>query len=108
MVGPRKRLNLQELDELTLATPEARSAFEAARVGRQLRKAREVARLTINEVARRADIDQADLCRIEEGQGVHDVTLAILERLALALGRRIRIHLVEVDGVPCARSEGVR
>jgi transcriptional regulator with XRE-family HTH domain len=64
-------------------------------VGRTIRHARKRAELTQTELAARAGIDQGDLSRLETGQGVRGATIAVVERVAQALGCEVVIQFVD-------------
>jgi transcriptional regulator with XRE-family HTH domain len=81
----KRPLNRNALDELTLR--------------------RKVAQLTQMQLAVRAGIDQADLSRLETGQGVRGATIGFVERVAHALGREVVIRFV--DPASKADSAGV-
>jgi len=87
------------MDHLTLSSEEGRAAYQEQRltleVGRTIRQARKSADLTQTELAIRAGIDQGDLSRLETGQGVRGATIAIVERVAHALGREVVIQFVD-------------
>jgi ribosome-binding protein aMBF1 (putative translation factor) len=99
MVVFKKPLNRSALDELTLSTPDTRAAYQEQRlaleVGRTIRRERKVAELTQMELAVKAGIDQADLSRLETGQGVRGATIGFVERVAHALGREVVIQFVD-------------
>lgn len=99
MADLKKPLDQHALDALTLTTDEARAAYQEQRltleVGRTIRHARKKADLTQTELAARAGIDQGDLSRLETGQGVRGATIAIVERVAQALGREVVIQFVD-------------
>ena len=63
---------------------------------RSLRKARESAGLTLDEVASRSGIDKAQLSRLENGK-VHDPRRSTLSRYALAIGKRLALSLEDVE-----------
>ena len=98
MADLKKPLDQQALDELTLGTEEARAAYQEQRLtfelGRTIRQERKLAALTQTELAQRAGIDQGDLSRLETGQGVRGATIAIVERVAQALGMEVAIKFV--------------
>jgi transcriptional regulator with XRE-family HTH domain len=105
MADLKKPLDQGALDALTLGTDEARAAYQEQRltleVGRTIRHWRKYAELTQTELAARAGIDQGDLSRLETGQGVRGATIAIVERVAQALGREVVIQFVD----PAAKKE---
>ncbi len=105
MADLKKPLDQHALDALTLGTEEARAAYQEQRlmleVGRTIRRERKLADLTQMELAVRAGIDQGDLSRLETGQGVRGATIAIVERVAQALGREVVIQFVD----PAAKRE---
>jgi len=57
--------------------------------------------LTQTELAARAGIASGRLSRLETGQGVRGATIAIVERVAQALGREVVIQFVD----PAAKKE---
>src|SRR6266702_1263794 len=95
----KRPLHRNALDEMTLNTPDARAAYQEQRlaleVGRTIRHERKVAQLTQMQLAVKAGIDQADLSRLETGQGVRGATIGFVERVAHALGREVVIRFVE-------------
>jgi ribosome-binding protein aMBF1 (putative translation factor) len=99
MANLKRPLDRKALDALTLGTEQARAAYQEQRltleVGRTIRHARKHAELTQTELAQRAGIDQGDLSRLETGQGVRGATIAIVERVAQALGREVVIQFVD-------------
>jgi transcriptional regulator with XRE-family HTH domain len=101
----KKPLDQGALDALTLGSYEARVAYQEQRltfeVGRTIRHWRKEAALTQKDLAARAGIDQGDLSRLETGQGVRGATIAIVERVAQALGREVVIQFVD----PAAKKE---
>jgi transcriptional regulator with XRE-family HTH domain len=105
MADLKKPLDQGALDELTLGSDEAHAAYQEQRltleVGRTIRHGRKQAELTQTELAARAGIDQGDLSRLETGQGVRGATIAIVERVAQALGREVVIQFVD----PAAKKE---
>lgn len=98
MANLKKPLDDDALDRLMLGCDEARAAYQEQRltleVGRTIRQARKLADLTQTELAVRTGIDQGDLSRLETGQGVRGATIAIIERVAQALGRDVVIQFV--------------
>jgi hypothetical protein len=98
----KRPLRCRALDELTLSAPAARAAFQEQRlaleVGRTIRHERKVAQLTQMQLAVKAGIDQADLSRLETGQGVRGATIGFVERVAHALGREVVIRFVDPAG----------
>jgi ribosome-binding protein aMBF1 (putative translation factor) len=105
----KRPLNRNTLDELTLSTPDARAVYQEQRlaleVGRTIRHERKLAQLTQMQLAVKAGIDQADLSRLETGQGVRGATIGFVERVAHALGREVVIRFV--DPASKADSAGV-
>jgi transcriptional regulator with XRE-family HTH domain len=99
MANLKKPLDAGALDALTLGSEEARAAYREQRltleVGRTIRHWRKHAELTQMELAARAGIDQGDLSRLETGQGVRGATIALVERVAQALGREVVIQFVD-------------
>src|SRR5580700_6106817 len=95
----KRPLNRNTLDELTLSTPDARAVYQEQRlaleVGRTIRHERKLAQLTQMQLAVKAGIDQADLSRLETGQGVRGATIGFVERVAHALGREVVIQFVD-------------
>ncbi len=67
------------------------SGYEKFKVGVLLRKAREDAGLTQDELARRLRTKKSAISRIE--RHAEDIKVSTLERVALALGKRLRISL---------------
>ena len=99
MAHLKKPLDESALDALMLGSEEARSAYQEQRlmmeVGRIIRRERKLAELSQTELAERAGIDQGDLSRLETGQGVRGSTIAMVERVAQALGREVVIRFVD-------------
>jgi len=60
---------------------------DRARIGARIREIREERKLEAKDLARLADIDAANLCRIENGK--YSVGLDILSKIAAALGKKI-------------------
>jgi ribosome-binding protein aMBF1 (putative translation factor) len=104
MVVLKRSLNRSALDALTLGTPVARAAYQeqylALEVGRTIRHERELAELTQTQLAAKAGVDQADLNRLETGQGVRGATIGFVERVAHALGREVVICFVDPASKP--------
>jgi transcriptional regulator with XRE-family HTH domain len=111
MANLKKPLDQAALDALTLSSEEARAAYQEQRltleVGRTIRHWRKEAELTQTELAAKAGIDQGDLSRLETGQGVRGATIAIVERVAQALGREVVIQFVD-PAAKRARAENAR
>lgn len=88
MVVLKRPLNRSALDALTLGTPVARAAYQeqhlALEVGRTIRHERELAELTQTQLAAKAGIDQADLNRLETGQGVRCILRSIVNAVSNA------------------------
>jgi ribosome-binding protein aMBF1 (putative translation factor) len=99
MAVSKKPLHHRAVQDLDLSTPQARAAYQAQRlaleVGRTIRHERKVAQLTQIQLAVKASIDQADLSRLETGQGVRGATIGFIERVAHALGREVVIRFVD-------------
>jgi len=108
MADLKKPLDQGALDELILGTDEALAAYQEQRltleVGRTIRHWRKQAELTQTELAARAGIAQGDLSRLETGQGVRGATIAIVERVAQALGLEVAIQFVD----PAAKRAGAK
>ena len=104
----QRSLHRSALDELTLSTPDARAAYQEQRlaleVGRTIRHERKVAQLTQMQLAVKAGIDQADLSRLETGQGVRGATIGFVERVAHALGRQVVVRFID----PARKAESAR
>lgn len=56
-------------------------------------KARAVAGVTQEELAKRMGTTQSVIARLESGKGKHSPTLATLQKYARALGCRLEVHL---------------
>lgn len=108
MANMKNRLSPAEFDALTLSTPEGVAAYketraelEDARLARQLglmlRQVRIDEGLSQSEVAARAEIDQGDLSRLEKGEGIRGATVGMVERVALAMHRRVQMTLIKLD-----------
>ncbi|MFG2111352.1 helix-turn-helix domain-containing protein [Streptomyces sp. NPDC048718] len=93
------RGNRDALREDALRAPEAAAGYEAARVrfelGRAVRERREALGMTQTGLARPAGLQQPSIARFEAGGTMP--TLPMLERLAAALGMRLRIKFEPRD-----------
>jgi ribosome-binding protein aMBF1 (putative translation factor) len=67
------------------------AGYEQFKVGVVLRQAREKAGLTQEELARRLKTKKTAISRIENHAG--DIKLSTLERVAVALGRRLEVKI---------------
>jgi ribosome-binding protein aMBF1 (putative translation factor) len=65
--------------------------YEHFKVGAMLRRAREEAGLTQEELARRLNTQKTAISRIENH--AEDIKLSTLERVASALGKRLEIRI---------------
>ncbi len=65
--------------------------YEQFRVGVMLRRARETAGLTQEELARRLHTKKTAISRIENH--AEDIKLSTLERVASALGKRLEVRI---------------
>jgi HTH-type transcriptional regulator / antitoxin HipB len=66
--------------------------YEQFKIGEVLRQAREAAGLTQEELAHRVHTKKTAISRIENH--AEDIKISTLKRVAKALGKRIRIHLI--------------
>jgi len=66
--------------------------YEEFKIGVMLREAREAAGLTQEELARRLKTKKTAISRIENH--AEDIKLSTLERVAIALGKRLEISIV--------------
>ena len=66
--------------------------YEQFKIGEVLRQAREAAGLTQEELAQRVHTKKTAISRIENH--AEDIKISTLKRVAKALGKRIRIHLI--------------
>jgi HTH-type transcriptional regulator/antitoxin HipB len=66
-------------------------AYEQFKVGVMLRQARESAGLTQEELARRLKTKKTAISRIENH--AEDIKLSTLERVAVALGKRLQVNI---------------
>jgi len=77
--------------------PEFRKDFESGyqefKIGALLRQAREQAGVTQEDLARRTKTKKSAISRLENH--AEDVRLSTLERVARALGKTLRLELVE-------------
>jgi ribosome-binding protein aMBF1 (putative translation factor) len=93
------RRSWNELRAETLASPEAREAYDAARIrfelGAAVRERREALAMTQAQLAQRAGLQQPAVARFEAGGTMP--TLPLLERLAMALGLRLRVGFEPLD-----------
>ncbi|MER5226570.1 MULTISPECIES: helix-turn-helix domain-containing protein [Streptomyces] len=94
-----ERRSWNELRDETLASPEAREAYDAARIrfelGAAVRERREALAMTQAQLAQRAGLQQPAVARFEAGGTMP--TLPLLERLAMALGLRLRVGFEPLD-----------
>ncbi|GGK72430.1 helix-turn-helix domain-containing protein [Streptomyces flaveus] len=94
-----ERRSWNELRDETLASPEAREAYDAARIrfelGSAVRERREALAMTQAQLAQRAGLQQPAVARFEAGGTMP--TLPLLERLAMALGLRLRVGFEPLD-----------
>ncbi|MDI6760746.1 MAG: helix-turn-helix transcriptional regulator [Candidatus Brocadiaceae bacterium] len=65
--------------------------YEQFKVGVMLRRARESAGLTQEELARRLKTKKTSISRIENH--AEDIKLSTLERVAMALGKRLQVSI---------------
>lgn len=65
--------------------------YEQFKVGVMLRQARETAGLTQEELARRLKTKKTAISRIENH--AEDIKLSTLERVAIALGKRLQVSI---------------
>ncbi|MFC4471971.1 helix-turn-helix domain-containing protein [Streptomyces xiangluensis] len=94
-----ERRSWNELRDETLASPEAREAYDAARIrfelGAAVRERRESLAMTQAQLAQRAGLQQPAVARFEAGGTMP--TLPLLERLAMALGLRLHVGFEPLD-----------
>ena len=69
------------------------SGFEEFRLGILLRQAREKAGITQEDLARRTKTRKSAISRLENH--AEDIRLSTLDRVARALGKRLKIELIE-------------
>lgn len=62
-----------------------------ARLGREIRLARGVARLTQAELSRKSGVPQETISRIERGRA--NPTMSTLEKLARAMGAKVNLTI---------------
>lgn len=83
--------------EKRLQDPELRSNFEAENLRLEsavvLLKAREDAGLTQRELARRVDVPQSTIARIERG---NNTSVDTLSKIANALGKKLKVEFVNM------------
>jgi ribosome-binding protein aMBF1 (putative translation factor) len=93
------RLRWDELRPDVLASPEARDAYDAARVrfelGHAVRERREALGMTQDRLAGAAGMRQSAVAHFEAGGTM--LTLPLLVRLAGALGMRLRVGFEPLD-----------
>src|SRR5260221_4366153 len=93
----RKRETIGEyIEDRKRRSPEFAEEFDRLKLARQLRDARERAGLTQGELAARAGTKQPNIARLESGRVVP--RLALLQKIARALGRRLDVRLVGARG----------
>ncbi|NUP43234.1 MAG: helix-turn-helix transcriptional regulator [Streptomyces sp.] len=94
-----ERRSWNELRDETLAAPEAREAYDAARIrfelGCAVRERREALGMTQARLAQAAGMKQPAVARFEAGGTMP--TLPLLERFALALGMRLHVGFEPLD-----------
>jgi ribosome-binding protein aMBF1 (putative translation factor) len=94
-----ERLRWDELRPDVLASPEARDAYNAARVrfelGHAVRERREALGMTQEQLAQATGMRQPAVARFEAGGTMP--TLPLLERLAVALGMRLHVGFEPLD-----------
>ena len=94
-----ERRSWSELRDEALSSPEARESYEATRIrfelGRSVRERREALGMTQAQLARKAGLQQPAVARFEAGGTMP--TLPVLERLAGALGLRLRVDFEPLD-----------
>jgi DNA-binding XRE family transcriptional regulator len=92
-IGNLKFYTLEEMLEKSLRSKTFRKAYEEelARVKlvRQIRETRIAKKLTQKEVAKKTDMPQSVIARIESGR--HSFSLATLYRIARVFGKEIQI-----------------
>lgn len=92
--------SFQEFRDKQLEDPELRAEYDALEaeyaIVRAVFAARRETGLTQRELAEKSGISQADICKIETGNG--NPTLKTLQRLAGAMGKNLKIEFVAVDG----------
>lgn len=66
--------------------------YEQLKIGVILRQARESAGLTQEELAKRLKTKKTAISRIENH--AEDIKLSTLERVAIALGKRLEVHIL--------------
>ncbi|MGI5455694.1 helix-turn-helix domain-containing protein [Streptomyces sp. CA-249302] len=90
-----------ELRDPVLAATEAREAYDAARIrfelGHAVRERREALGMTQDQLARATGMRQPAVARFEAGGTMPMPTLPLLERLAVALGMRLRVGFEPLD-----------
>ena len=69
------------------------SGYEEFKIGALLRQAREDAGMTQDDLARRTSTHKSAISRLENH--AQDVRLSTVERVALALGKRVKLELVK-------------
>lgn len=72
-----------------------RPSIELEKVGQLLGAAREVRRRSLRELATELGIDNTTIGRIERGQA--NPTIGTLQRLAAALGKQLRVSMVDAN-----------
>ena len=69
------------------------SGYEEFKIGALLRQAREDAGMTQDDLARRTSTHKSAISRLENH--AEDVRLSTVERVAQALGKRVKLELVK-------------
>ncbi|MFF8972304.1 helix-turn-helix domain-containing protein [Streptomyces sp. NPDC014995] len=94
-----ERRSWNELRDAALASPEAREAYDAARIrfelGRAVRERRDAPGMTQAQLAHATGMQQPAVARFEAGGTMP--TLPLLERFAVALGMRLHVGFEPLD-----------
>lgn len=96
------------VEEIAAATPEAAAAFRdqtaVLRAAAWIREMREGAGFTQRELARRVGTTQPYLSELERGTGAQGPSFLMLDRIATACGRVLRVEVDVAERQPAHRA----
>jgi DNA-binding XRE family transcriptional regulator len=106
-----KPIKVDFLEQIVSSEPALKKRYsetrEALQVAQLIREMRIAAKLTQQELARRAGFTQPRVAQLERGIGLLGVRLSTLERIATACGRQISIRTVP-SGAVKALKHGIK